>query len=183
MHLISFIYCRGHPLWLLWTAEVCLLYLWEGKCAVYNCWIYHFWSAKFPLIKGACFPISWQEIQAAKDENDGSTPADLKPNPVDYIATPPLQSKNQTNATDKASLSKNCKTGFIQKDHSALCRKKGSFFSSKSKRLRIESKESIELKLTWEEAQILLRPAPNDAASVVSVEGHDFEEYEVQSLD
>lgn len=126
-----------------------------------------------------------QDIQAAKDENDGSTPSDVKPNPVDYVATPPLrphkgttESKNQTNVTDKASLSKNDETGFIQKDHGTLCRRKGSFFSSKSKRLRIESEESIELKLTWEEAQVLLRPAPNDAASVVSVEGHDIEEYE-----
>ncbi|KAH0469072.1 hypothetical protein IEQ34_002304 [Dendrobium chrysotoxum] len=131
-----------------------------------------------------------QDIQAAKDGNGGSTPSDVKPNSVDYIAIPPLlphkgntESRNQTNAADKASWSKNDKSEFIQKDGCApkfdiaLCRRKGSFLSSKRKRLRIESEESIELKLTWEEAQVLLRPAPNYASNVVSVEGHDFEEY------
>ncbi|XP_020682691.1 B3 domain-containing protein Os07g0563300 isoform X2 [Dendrobium catenatum] len=131
-----------------------------------------------------------QDIQSAKDGNGGSTPSDVKPNTVDYIAIPPLlphkgnkESRNQTNAADKASWSKNDKSEFILKDvcapkfDIALCRRKGSFLISKSKRLRIESAESIELKLTWEEAQVLLRPALNFASNVVIVEGHDFEEY------
>ncbi|XP_020596220.1 B3 domain-containing protein Os07g0563300-like isoform X2 [Phalaenopsis equestris] len=141
--------------------------------------------------KAANLSNNEQEIQAVKDGNDGSIPSDFKHTPVDCLAIVPLRrhkgstdSINQTNATDKSGLSKIDKTGFIQKDgcasmfHGALCRKKGSFLSSKSKRLRIESEESIELKLTWEEAQILLRPASNEAASVFSFEGHDFDEYE-----
>lgn len=50
---------------------------------------------------------------------------------------------------------------------------------SKSKRLRIDNEDLIELKLTWEEAQGLLRPPPNRVRSVVVIEGLEFEEYEV----
>ena len=50
---------------------------------------------------------------------------------------------------------------------------------SKSKRLRIDNEDLIVLKLTWEEAQGLLRPPPNHVASVVVIEGFEFEEYEV----
>ncbi|RWW81229.1 hypothetical protein BHE74_00010401 [Ensete ventricosum] len=57
-------------------------------------------------------------------------------------------------------------------------RRKGGNLGSKSKRLRIENEDSMELKLTWEEAQQLLRPPPNCVPSVVLVEGHEFEEYE-----
>eukprot|EP00249_Psilotum_nudum_P024681 c29261_g1_i2 orf=1348-4578(+) len=57
-------------------------------------------------------------------------------------------------------------------------RRKGRHLGSKSKRLRLEVEDSIELKLSWEEAQELLRPPPNVAPSIVTVEGHEFEEYE-----
>ena len=53
---------------------------------------------------------------------------------------------------------------------------------SKSKRLLIDSLDAFELKLTWEEAQDLLRPAPSVKPSIVTIEDHDFEEYEVSSL-
>ncbi|MCI09093.1 B3 domain-containing transcription repressor VAL2-like, partial [Trifolium medium] len=49
---------------------------------------------------------------------------------------------------------------------------------SKSKRLLIDSQGALELKLTWEEAQDLLRPPPEVKPSVVMIEDHLFEEYE-----
>ncbi|KAJ4980159.1 hypothetical protein NE237_010939 [Protea cynaroides] len=49
---------------------------------------------------------------------------------------------------------------------------------SKSKRLLIDSEDALELKLTWEEAQDLLRPPPSVRASIVMVEDQEFEEYE-----
>ncbi|KAJ1392095.1 Zinc finger, CW-type [Sesbania bispinosa] len=49
---------------------------------------------------------------------------------------------------------------------------------SKSKRLLIDSQDALELKLTWEEAQDLLRPPPTVKPSVVMIEDHVFEEYE-----
>ncbi|CAI8600676.1 unnamed protein product [Vicia faba] len=49
---------------------------------------------------------------------------------------------------------------------------------SKSKRLLIDSQDALELKLTWEEAQDLLRPPPEVKPSVVMIEDHIFEEYE-----
>ncbi|XP_031380898.1 B3 domain-containing transcription repressor VAL2 [Punica granatum] len=47
-----------------------------------------------------------------------------------------------------------------------------------SKRLLIDSQEALELKLTWEEAQDLLRPPLGVQPSVVVVEDHAFEEYD-----
>ncbi|XP_014490364.1 B3 domain-containing transcription repressor VAL2 isoform X1 [Vigna radiata var. radiata] len=49
---------------------------------------------------------------------------------------------------------------------------------SKSKRLLIDSQDALELKLTWEEAQDLLRPPPAVKPSIVMIEDQVFEEYE-----
>ncbi|XWS22078.1 hypothetical protein CRYUN_Cryun29cG0003600 [Craigia yunnanensis] len=57
-------------------------------------------------------------------------------------------------------------------------RKRTRNIGSKSKRLLIDSQDALELKLTWEEAQDLLRPPPSIKPSVVTIEDHDFEEYD-----
>ncbi|XVF29715.1 hypothetical protein REPUB_Repub15cG0146100 [Reevesia pubescens] len=57
-------------------------------------------------------------------------------------------------------------------------RKRTRNIGSKSKRLLIDSRDALELKLTWEEAQDLLRPPPSIKPSVVTIEDHDFEEYD-----
>ncbi|XP_024030049.1 B3 domain-containing transcription repressor VAL2 isoform X2 [Morus notabilis] len=57
-------------------------------------------------------------------------------------------------------------------------RKKARNIGSKSKRLHIDSQDALELKLTWEEAQDLLRPPPAVKPSTVVIEDHEFEEYE-----
>lgn len=93
----------------------------------------------------------------------------------------------QAELTDPSSWSKVDKSGYIAKEvlgaKSSLSRKrKSSTLGSKSKRLRIENEDVIELKLTWEEAQGLLRPPPNHIPSVVVIEGFEFEEYEVKYL-
>lgn len=46
---------------------------------------------------------------------------------------------------------------------------------SKGKRLRVNADEYAE----WKEMQDLLRPAPGALHTVLTIEGHDFEEYEV----
>ncbi|XP_057850190.1 B3 domain-containing protein Os07g0563300 isoform X2 [Cryptomeria japonica] len=48
----------------------------------------------------------------------------------------------------------------------------------KNKRLRIDSEDALELKVTWEEAQDLFCPPLTAVPSVVIIEGHEFEEYE-----
>lgn len=58
-------------------------------------------------------------------------------------------------------------------------RKRARNIGSKSKRLHIDSQDALELKLTWEEAQDLLRPPPAVKPSTVVIEDHEFEEYEV----
>ncbi|XP_062188787.1 B3 domain-containing protein Os07g0563300-like isoform X1 [Phragmites australis] len=56
-------------------------------------------------------------------------------------------------------------------------KRKATSVGQKIKRLRMDTEESMELKITWEEAQELLRPPPK-APSIVVVDGHEFEEYE-----
>ncbi|XP_051134456.1 B3 domain-containing transcription repressor VAL1 isoform X2 [Andrographis paniculata] len=48
----------------------------------------------------------------------------------------------------------------------------------KNKRLLIHTNDAMELKITWEDAQELLRPSPTSKLSVVMVEDHEFEEFE-----
>lgn len=50
---------------------------------------------------------------------------------------------------------------------------------SKSKRLLMHNEDALELRLTWEEAQDLLRPPPSVKPSIVTIEDHEFEEYDV----
>ncbi|ESQ51601.1 hypothetical protein EUTSA_v10016263mg [Eutrema salsugineum] len=49
---------------------------------------------------------------------------------------------------------------------------------AKNKRLLLHSEESMELRLTWEEAQDLLRPAPSAKPTIVVIEEHEFEEFD-----
>lgn len=48
----------------------------------------------------------------------------------------------------------------------------------KSKRLHMDNEDALELKLTWEEFQDLLRPPPSVKPSILVIEDHEFEEYE-----
>ncbi|XP_073005433.1 B3 domain-containing protein Os07g0563300-like [Typha latifolia] len=95
-----------------------------------------------------------------------------------------MESRYPANPAEKATSSKFDKGGFIQKDGLAArslqgsSKRKGSSLGTSSKRLRIENKDSMELKLTWEEAQQLLRPPPSHVPSTIIIEGHEFEEYE-----
>ncbi|KAL0305810.1 UNVERIFIED_CONTAM: B3 domain-containing protein [Sesamum radiatum] len=57
-------------------------------------------------------------------------------------------------------------------------KRKNSNFSVKNKRLRIDNEDVIELKLTWREAQGLMRPPAKIVPSFFVVEGCEFEEFE-----
>lgn len=61
-------------------------------------------------------------------------------------------------------------------------KRKNSILGSKSKRLRIETEDMIELKLTWEQAQALFHPPPNDVPKIVVIDGYEIEEFEVTTL-
>lgn len=62
---------------------------------------------------------------------------------------------------------------------SQMDRKRGRPLGSKSKRLRLDSIDSMLLKSNWEEVQELLRPAPSVTPTVITIDGHEFEEYSV----
>ncbi|KAG7573098.1 DNA-binding pseudobarrel domain superfamily [Arabidopsis suecica] len=49
---------------------------------------------------------------------------------------------------------------------------------AKNKRLLLHSEESVELRLTWEEAQDLLRPSPSAKPTIVVIEEKEIEEYD-----
>ncbi|CAH9059768.1 unnamed protein product [Cuscuta europaea] len=57
-------------------------------------------------------------------------------------------------------------------------RKNNTISNPKSKQVRINSEQLIELNLTVVQAQQLLRPSPNNAPTVIVIEGYEFEEYE-----
>lgn len=42
--------------------------------------------------------------------------------------------------------------------------------------------DAAELRITWEEAQELFRPPSSAKPTVVMIEGHEFEEFEVNSV-
>ncbi|KAJ0260027.1 B3 domain-containing transcription repressor VAL1 [Hirschfeldia incana] len=49
---------------------------------------------------------------------------------------------------------------------------------AKSKRLLWRSEESMEVRVTWEETQELIRPSPSEKPTVVVIEEHEFEEFD-----
>ncbi|XP_031100490.1 B3 domain-containing transcription repressor VAL1-like isoform X2 [Ipomoea triloba] len=57
-------------------------------------------------------------------------------------------------------------------------KKKTRNIGSKNKRLLMQAKDALELKITWEEAQDLLRPPPSVKPTIVVIEEFEFEEYE-----
>ncbi|KAL8102054.1 B3 domain-containing transcription repressor VAL2 [Apium graveolens] len=57
-------------------------------------------------------------------------------------------------------------------------RKRSRNIGSKSKRLLIDNQEALELKLTWEEVQEMLHPPASIQPTTVTIEDHEFEEYE-----
>ncbi|KDP20893.1 hypothetical protein JCGZ_21364 [Jatropha curcas] len=93
-----------------------------------------------------------------------------------------LSANRDAEFADPSPWSKVDKSGYIAKEvleaKSSIKKRKSSTLGSKSKRLRIENEDMIELKLTWEEAQGLLRPPPDHIPSVVVIEGFELEEYE-----
>ncbi|XP_018686075.2 B3 domain-containing protein Os07g0563300 isoform X4 [Musa acuminata AAA Group] len=128
--------------------------------------------------------ISGSDFSTPPEGNDKIAVTDLIGNVPFRASKASIEPSNPINAVDKSSWPKFTKAGFIQQDGPAArslqvpSKRKASTLGSKSKRLRIENEESMELKLTWEEAQELLRPPPNSSPGIVVIEGHEFEEYE-----
>ncbi|KAK6943266.1 Zinc finger, CW-type [Dillenia turbinata] len=57
-------------------------------------------------------------------------------------------------------------------------KKRSRNIGNKSKRLLIDSQDALELRLTWEEAQDLLRPPPSVKPKIVTIDDQEIEEYE-----
>ncbi|XP_061366783.1 B3 domain-containing transcription repressor VAL1 isoform X2 [Gastrolobium bilobum] len=66
----------------------------------------------------------------------------------------------------------------LQQQISILEKKRTRNIGPKSKRLLIDNEDAMELRLTWEEAQDLLRPPPYVKPSIVTIEDQEFEEYD-----
>ncbi|CAK9151938.1 unnamed protein product [Ilex paraguariensis] len=59
-----------------------------------------------------------------------------------------------------------------------LGKKRTRNIGSKSKRLHMHSEDAMELRVTWEESQELLRPHPSAKPTIVMIEDHEFEEFD-----
>ncbi|KAL5196579.1 hypothetical protein ABZP36_000091 [Zizania latifolia] len=137
--------------------------------------------------------LSTEQEQPIKPVNGVPPPpeANIKVSAPDSSPNAALPRPNKVNAESKSSSPVEQATP-CKMDKSALAQKEGPGTASSSpglvkrkaisvgpkiKRFRMDSEESMELKITWEEAQELLRP-PLKAPSIVVVDGHEFEEYE-----
>lgn len=67
----------------------------------------------------------------------------------------------------------------LQQQVAVTEKKRARNIGTKIKRLLMHSEDALELRLTWEEAQDLLRPPPTAEPSIVTIEDHEFEEYDV----
>ncbi|CAN1142050.1 B3 domain-containing transcription repressor VAL2 [Linum perenne] len=68
--------------------------------------------------------------------------------------------------------------GLMQPSTRVPEKKRSRNIGTKGKRLSMDSRDSLELKVTWEEAQDLLRPAPTSKPNIVTIDDHEFEEYD-----
>ncbi|KAL3519658.1 hypothetical protein ACH5RR_017807 [Cinchona calisaya] len=100
-----------------------------------------------------------------------------------YAGSSSFSSLNQATAKSGSTWPEFDKPGHVNKEvfeakSSVRSKRKNSTLGLKSKRLRIENEDMLELKVTWEQVQVLFRPPPNCASSVFVIEGCEFEEYE-----
>ncbi|XP_047331550.1 B3 domain-containing protein Os07g0563300-like [Impatiens glandulifera] len=78
--------------------------------------------------------------------------------------------------------SKNDKSEQAGDKSSSRIRRKKNALGPKIKRKKTGDGDLIELKLTWEDAQALIRPPTNHIPSMVIIQGIEFEEYEVEPV-
>lgn len=121
----------------------------------------------------------------ANSEANGKVSApDSSPNAAVSRQNKASTETKSSSPVEQATASKVEKDGLTRKEGPGTVssspgpvKRKATNLGQKNKRLRMDNEESMELKITWEEAQQLLRPPPK-APSIVIVDGHEFEEYE-----
>lgn len=96
------------------------------------------------------------------------------------IQTSSLYDHHANSADGDVSLLKTDRFGGRPEEGSLqfLQKRSRNIIGSKSRRLLIDAEDALELKLSWEEAQELLRPAPSAKPTVVMIEDYEFEEYD-----
>lgn len=98
-----------------------------------------------------------------------------------------LQSLKGSRSSSMTMLSKHAYAANVPKsgdnllaESSLLPERKRRNIGPKSKRLLIDGHDSLELTLSWEELQDMLRPPLSVKPSIISVEDQEFEEFEVR---
>ncbi|KAI9095058.1 hypothetical protein K1719_026522 [Acacia pycnantha] len=117
------------------------------------------------LHSGNSYPVPPQLVKVKREAYSNGLSEHLHLNSMDAGS----KSGNYGSMTNNDSL---------QQPISVSEKKRTRNIGSKSKRLLIRSEDSMELRLTWEEAQDLLRPPPSVKPSIVTIEDHVFEEYD-----
>ncbi|KAH0750180.1 hypothetical protein KY290_029412 [Solanum tuberosum] len=98
--------------------------------------------------------------------------------------TPNLPSGNGSGETSFSGMADNLPNGGRTSDDTVNRqvpmseKKKARNIGSKNKRLLMHADDAMELRITWEEIQELLRPSPTAMPNIVVVEDCEFEEYE-----
>jgi hypothetical protein len=105
--------------------------------------------------------------------------------PISSLSNTPLSGEASNSGLNGILALENGENGVVKKEEEQtestdikLKKKKSRQIGLKSKRLHMHSEDAIELRVTWEEAQELLRPSPTSTPTVVIVDEHEVEEYD-----
>ncbi|KAL4557776.1 hypothetical protein LXL04_035965 [Taraxacum kok-saghyz] len=140
-------------------------------------------DSRIAAMHNGVFP-SGPSTSGVNNNNNNSTIENLS-NISDYSGLLQSLKRNTDSQLNSMSRNMNLTTGDAswhgsksRADSFQPDKKRSRNISSKSKRLVIESQEALELKYTWEELQDLLTPPTTLNPSTVTIEDHEFEEYE-----
>ncbi|XP_038693628.1 B3 domain-containing transcription repressor VAL2-like isoform X2 [Tripterygium wilfordii] len=111
-------------------------------------------------------PITMQSLKGSNDPHLNALSKHFNPNSGDISW---LKSEKHDDQTRK---------GLLLQSLQVPEKKRLRNIGSKSKRLLIDNLDALELRLSWEEAQDLLCPPLSVKPSIVTIDDHDFEEYE-----
>ncbi|XP_047954228.1 B3 domain-containing protein Os07g0563300-like isoform X1 [Salvia hispanica] len=90
----------------------------------------------------------------------------------------PGDANARNKSADIVTVNGHMKEKVLEDKHVIPAKRKNNYINAKSKRLRIENEDMMELKLTYKEAQSLIRAPEKSVPSSCIVDGCEFEEFE-----
>ncbi|CAH8282222.1 unnamed protein product [Eruca vesicaria subsp. sativa] len=112
------------------------------------------------------------------NEDTSSSGVTETPTSVNASSGPSQTPEELKNLPEHLSLKKSEMNGGRSCDDPSRVKDKKRTRTVKNKRLLWHGEESMEVRLTWEETQELIRPSPSAKPTIVVVEEHEFEEFD-----